>query len=608
MPYEITKRGDMFEVVDDNGKRVGEHPTRKQATAQLRALYASVPDAKEADDIAEKGGAGSGRYPKGSGEGGADEDGSTAAQAAHDHAQSLSGDANSASRALGDKKKSVTKEDHIAAAGRRDMSAKYHDEMGDSELANKHREAASLHEKAAVALGDAKIAAANVAPKSPGAGAPPAGWVPAGALAPKGRGPGGTAREAWRNADATKKESIVDRVLSFLKEGRRNSTNDAGNLQQIHDLAVANGADCMFSIKEVNGAYRWVLLSSNSFQDTDREIVSLKALEADVARTDKEGGGNYGPLRWWHMGNPDPILRVAGAGVDIGRCDFRAMQGRTLIESGTFKDKRVALALKNRADDHLASIGFFHPMTEPDTHGVYSTIQIFERSVLPRLKASNQLTALTVKTKIGDIDMATMSEKWKEFVAVLGGDEALAKSVVKQAQDTEAQADSAGLKFKEGEAPAEAAPVVAEEKGEKPVFEKGKKPVFPKGKTDEEEPDGDEEDGEAKPEEVDKFKKKFMPAVKKEVNEMIAASRQETTEKEAGLEAQIVALTAQLKEQQNVIMTLAGDMPRGVRNGYRASLAESTLTKKESPNQPQADPLSDMYSWMTNSLAGHPGA
>ena len=63
-----------------------------------------------------------------------------------------------------------------------------------------------------------------------------------------------------------------------------------------------------------------------------------------------------------------------------------------------------------------------------------------------------------------------------------------------------------------------------------------------------------------------------------------------------------------LKEQQNVIMTLAGDMPRGVRNGYRASLAESTLTKKESPNQPQADPLSDMYSWMTNSLAGHPGA
>jgi hypothetical protein len=559
VPYEITKRGDMFEVVDDNGKRVGEHPTRKQATAQLRALYANAPEAKEERDefydndvpisgmkeITEKGGPGSGRYPKGSGEGGTSQQ--------EFEAQTLPA-------------KKLKFGDRVAWLGDGEIHSGVLSSMSSSGKPIIKKEDGSSQEVSKDALRLQK-----------------------GALRPR----------------EYKESSIVDRVLSFLKEGRRNSTDDASNLQQIHDLAVANGADCMFSIKEVNGAYRWVLLSSNSFQDTDREIVSLKALEADVARTDKEGGGNYGPLRWWHMGNPDPILRVPGAGVDIGVCDFRAMQGRTLIESGTFKDKRVALALKNRADDHLASIGFFHPMTEPDTHGVYSTIQIFERSVLPRLKASNQLTALTVKNEKGDIDMATMSEKWKEFVAVLGGDEALAKSVVKQAQDTEAQADSAGLKFKEGE---EVAPVVAEEKGEKPVFEKGKKPVFPKGKTDEEEPDGDEEDGEAKPEEVDKFKKKFMPAVKKEINEMIAASRKETTEKEAGLEAQIVALTAQLKEQQNVIMTLAGDMPRGVRNGYRASLAESTLTKKESPNQPQADPLSDMYSWMTNSLAGHPGA
>jgi hypothetical protein len=564
MPYQIEKRGDMFEVVDADGKRVGEHPTRKQATAQLRALYASVPEAKEADEITLKN--------PGHGD-----------QSVHGHG---------GNKSIGDK---VT----IKKGSKLGAGTASRDYDGAIDSIEKSESGESMYH---VSFTDHK----------------------------------GKPRSTWRTeSELTAKESsIVDRVLSFLKEGRRNSTNDASNLQQIHDLAVANGADCMFSIKEVNGAYRWVLLSSNSFQDTDREIVSLKALEADVARTDKEGGGNYGPLRWWHMGNPDPILRVAGAGVDIGTCDFRAMQGRTLIESGTFKDRRVALALKNRADDHLASIGFFHPMTEPDTHGVYSTIQIFERSVLPRLKASNQLTALTVKTKIGDIDMATMSEKWKEFVAVLGGDEALAKSVVKQAQDTEAQADSAGLKFKEGEA--QAAPVVedvtADEKAKKAAPKSGRKKgkglirgsssrmramfarldesgertsakaAKPGDETEEEDYDLDFEF------EPDEIAEQIMPAIEKKMSEMIAASRKETTEKEAGLEAQIVALTAQLKEQQGVIMTLAGDMPRGVRNGYRASLAESTLTKKESPNQPQADPLGDMYSWMTNSLAGHPGA
>jgi hypothetical protein len=441
MPYQIEKRGDMFEVLDDAGAIVGEHATRKQATAQLRALYANVPDAKEIDP----------------------------------------------NPAL-----PVTTES---------------------------------------------------------------------------------------------KPRIVERVMAFLKEGRRNATTDQGRLQQIHDLAVANGADCMFSVKEINGAYRWVLLSSNSFQDSDKEIVSLKALEADVERTDKEGTGNYGPLRWWHMGSPDPIKRVPGEGVDIGICDFRAMQGRTLIESGTFKDKRIGLALANKASDLAASIGFFHPLNEPDSEGVYHSIQVFERSVLPRLKASNQLTALTVTTQQGDHDMATMKEKWSEFVTMLGGDEAMARSVVKQAQDTEAQADQSGLKFKEGEAsPTSAVEVEIEGEG-KPETEATVE----------------------KADELAALAEKIMPLIEKKMADMIAASRKETTEKEAGLEAQIAAITAQVKEAQNVIMTLSGDLPRGVRQGFRAATAAETLTTKEAPNQPKADPLGEMYSWMTQSLANHPG-
>lgn len=51
MPYHIEKQADMFEVVDDAGKVAGKHPTRKQATEQLRALYANVPEAKEIDEM-----------------------------------------------------------------------------------------------------------------------------------------------------------------------------------------------------------------------------------------------------------------------------------------------------------------------------------------------------------------------------------------------------------------------------------------------------------------------------------------------------------------------------------------------------------------------------
>jgi hypothetical protein len=187
-----------------------------------------------------------------------------------------------------------------------------------------------------------------------------------------------------------------------------------------------------------------------------------------------------------------------------------------------------------------------------------------------------------------------MKEKWTEFVTMLGGDEEMARSVVKQAQDTEEKADQAGLKFKEGETD----PALADKakKGAEGTPEEEK--TEPKAEA---ETEGDE------PLTAKSFGKKFMPQIEKKMSDMLSASRKETTEKEAGLEAQITALEAKLKEAQGVIATLAGDLPRGVKAGYRASLATETVTTKEAPNTPKADPLGDMYSWMTTSLGSKPG-
>jgi hypothetical protein len=93
--------------------------------------------------------------------------------------------------------------------------------------------------------------------------------------------------------------------------------------------------DAAFAVfKDKSGGYRWVMLSSNAFRDRDHEIVSTKALSADVARAD--GDQQYGPLRWWHVGIP------FGPGLDLGDCDFNAMVGRMLVESGTFRSPHFA--------------------------------------------------------------------------------------------------------------------------------------------------------------------------------------------------------------------------------------------------------------------------
>jgi hypothetical protein len=44
MPYSIERLGSQYAVVDDKGKTVGTHPSKSKAEAQVRALYANVPD------------------------------------------------------------------------------------------------------------------------------------------------------------------------------------------------------------------------------------------------------------------------------------------------------------------------------------------------------------------------------------------------------------------------------------------------------------------------------------------------------------------------------------------------------------------------------------
>lgn len=263
------------------------------------------------------------------------------------------------------------------------------------------------------------------------------------------------------------KDKAWGEVEEAFKAGARHSFSDNDLIQKAHDAICELGAKCkeperglgafentdkLAIFKQADGRHRWLALSSSAFQDRDREIVSTKALENDVERADSDG--NYGPLRFWH----EP-------GVDLGTCDYNAMEGRVLIESGTFYDESLAERLKTYADEIELSIGFIHPPDEPDAGGVYHHIRRFERSLVERGMASNLLTQFVVNSKehIMDEKKKSLLEKW------IGPD--LAARFIGQAKESQKVAEEAGLKFKETEAPP--AEVKAEDK---PADEK--KPDF----------------------------------------------------------------------------------------------------------------------------------
>lgn len=142
--------------------------------------------------------------------------------------------------------------------------------------------------------------------------------------------------------------------------------------------------------KASNGQWRWIIRSGSAFLDRDREIFSRKALIEAVERNRERG--YYGPLRWWHCGEIDTVARKAGPGLDIGDCDFSGVIGRTLVESGTFRDERYARAAHEHAASLKASLGVVYKPLDISADRVYDRLDIVERSLCPADKARNQLS------------------------------------------------------------------------------------------------------------------------------------------------------------------------------------------------------------------------
>jgi hypothetical protein len=383
-------------------------------------------------------------------------------------------------------------------------------------------------------------------------------------------------------------EEAIEKVLEVYTEkaGARHSKPDQSNVQSIHDAAVQLGASCpMMIFKQANGSYRWVTFSSTAYEDRDREIVSRKAQESDCEELDRTK--EYGPLRWWHLGKPVAMKEgdwrsyVAGNGVDLGACDFSAMQGRVRVESGTFYDERVGASLKDHTDDLSVSIGYSHPSDEPKG-GVFDNIHTFERSLLPLGKQSNYFASILTITK-----ESKMNDEKKKALRVLIGDKA-ADAILGKADQTDKAAEAIGIAFKQAEVdpPEPDADDKEKDKG------KGKKKF------------GDMDESEMK-----EFIKKCIADQGTEDKAKSAKEAQELTvtlesiqtglkaaaENDTKIANALTTINASLKANSESIKALQGDLPKSLAHLKRSAAEDNVIpdatAKQFAPAQQTKDGL-----------------
>lgn len=347
-------------------------------------------------------------------------------------------------------------------------------------------------------------------------------------------------------------------TLAYLPTGTPTPTLAIADIPVTFDtISVAWGAERYnfpllrsgpMVFKDASGRLRWVTISSSAYRDRDREIVSTKALADDVARADADGA--YGPLRWWHQ-----------PGLDIGDCDFNAMMGRLLVESGTFRSEAIGEKVKAAAPTLQVSIGFLHPAAEPDGDGVFSTIRRFERSLLPSGYASNLYTQLFVEGE------QPMDERKKAAARALFGDEVVAR-IEAAGLLTEKSADAAGVAFKAAPPAVAAAP-----------------PATP-------EPDTGDADAAIAVGDMDVAEfTAVMKAANQPVVDVLTAlvnaftgTTQQAATKEVAVETRLSAaerdvatLKTQLATAERKVTELGGDLPASIAS-RRASLAGPTVS------------------------------
>lgn len=191
---------------------------------------------------------------------------------------------------------------------------------------------------------------------------------------------------------------VIEDIKSLLRMPDEETQPDTDDLK---DNIPEPGGFKVYKDKDT-GALRWVSLSSNAFEDREKELFTTEALKEAVEYADKTG--ERGPLLVFHVPS-----------AEIGQCDYQAVVGRFLLESGTFDDtplgQKAAEFYVNSGEEQQVSIGYtYRDGDEKD--GMYEWLRFRERSVCPNGTAANPWTKFeTVGGKVMEERKAAELEK-----------------------------------------------------------------------------------------------------------------------------------------------------------------------------------------------------
>jgi len=260
-------------------------------------------------------------------------------------------------------------------------------------------------------------------------------------------------RSAAEQLRSRKRSQQIERIKRRAMAGGKLTQSQLDQATEAGALDASGRWKSFTVFKDHAGQPRWIARTTTAYRDRDDEIISEAALDEDSQRMMRTK--QFGPLRYWHIGQPDPSNLEApwGPGVDIGTCDYSVVIGRTRIESGTFHSAAIARKMAAVAHRHEMSPGFLHPIDAPDSDKVFHSIHTFERSPVPTRygRGSNLFTGFTVKEC--RMELSEMERRFKAMYQELGLTPEQGLELGQNLIATEKAAAAQGIAFKSDRQP-----------------------------------------------------------------------------------------------------------------------------------------------------------
>lgn len=195
------------------------------------------------------------------------------------------------------------------------------------------------------------------------------------------------------------------------------------------------------TIKAADGELWHVAWATNAFQDREREIFAVKALERFIA--ENAVNESKGTFDFWHI-----------PGTDFAEKKLQVGIGRFLFEAGPYLDTDIGQAAKSFFEQHpsghpdIAPEGWgsspeYRYLPEERSSGVYDWIWITRTSTLPKSAAANIWT----QSGLQEVNkMQLTPEQLKAMETVFGSDRA--KQIMSDGNQKTADLEAAGVATK----------------------------------------------------------------------------------------------------------------------------------------------------------------